>query len=95
MMLDIVEIKYDIILNILWLKVYNLVISWKQWIISFFNCVYKIITTTILFIKIIWMKSDNKCLIEIIEKSLKYLFKYNEFECLFIKDKSASVLSEY
>ena len=41
------------------------------------------------------MKSDNKCLAEIIEKSLKYLFKYNEFKCLFIKNKSASALFKY
>ena len=41
------------------------------------------------------MKFNNKCLIEIIEKSLKYLSKYNEFKYLFIKNKSASALSEY
>jgi len=41
------------------------------------------------------VKSDNKCLVEIIEKSLKYLFKYNEFKCLFIKNKSASALSKH
>jgi len=29
MMLNIMKIKYDIILNISWLKAYNLVISWK------------------------------------------------------------------
>ncbi len=41
------------------------------------------------------MKSNNKYLIEIIEKSSEYLFKYNEFKHLFIKNKSASVLSKY
>ena len=41
------------------------------------------------------MKFDNKYLIEITEKSLKYLFKYNEFKHLFIKNKSTSVLFEY
>ena len=41
------------------------------------------------------MKFDNRCLIEIIEKSSKYLFKYNKFKRLFIKNKSASALSEH
>jgi len=50
---------------------------------------------TVLFIKIVWVKSDNRCLAEIIEKSSKYLSKYNEFKHLFIKNKSASALSEY
>ncbi len=41
------------------------------------------------------MKSDNRCLAEIIEKLSEYLSEYNEFKYLFIKNKSASVLSEY
>ncbi len=41
------------------------------------------------------MKSDNKCLAEIIEKSSKYLSEYNKFKCLFMKDKNAFALSEY
>jgi len=71
------------------------VISWKQRIISFLNCACEIIIIIVLFSKIIWVKSDNKCLVEITEKSSEYLSKYNEFEYLFIKNKSASALSEY
>ncbi len=41
------------------------------------------------------MKSDNKCLVEIIEKSSEYLSKYNEFERLFRKNKNVSALSKY
>ncbi len=41
------------------------------------------------------MKLNNKYLVEIIEKSLKYLFKYNEFKRLFIENKSASALFKY
>ncbi len=41
------------------------------------------------------MKSNNKYLIEIVENSLKYLFKYNKFKYLFIKNKSAFTLSKY
>ncbi len=49
----------------------------------------------ILFIKAVWIKSDNRYLIEIIESFLEYLFKYNKFKCLFIKNKSVLTLSEY
>jgi len=41
------------------------------------------------------MKSNSKYLIEIVENFSKYLSKYNEFKCLFIKDKSVSTLSKY
>ncbi len=41
------------------------------------------------------MKSDNRYLIEIIEKSSKYLSKYNKFKYLFIKNKNISILSKY
>ncbi len=41
------------------------------------------------------MKSDNRCLAEIIKKSLKYLSKYHEFKYLFIENKSASILFKY
>ncbi len=41
------------------------------------------------------MKSNNKYLTEIIEKLLKYSSKYNKFKHLFIKNKSASALSEH
>ncbi len=41
------------------------------------------------------MKSNNKCLAEIIRKSSEYSSKYNEFEHLFRKNKNASALSEY
>ncbi len=41
------------------------------------------------------MKSNNKYLIEIIEKSFKYSSKYNEFKYLFIKNKNASALFKY
>ena len=41
------------------------------------------------------MKSNNKCLVEIIKKFLKYLSKYNKFNRLFIKNKSAFALFKY
>ncbi len=50
---------------------------------------------TVLFTKIVWVKSDNRCLAEIVGKSSEYLSEYNKFECLFIKNKSASALSKY
>ncbi len=49
----------------------------------------------ILFIKVVWIKFDNKYLAGIIESFLKCLSKYNEFKYLFIKDKSALMLSKY
>jgi len=41
------------------------------------------------------VKSDNRYLVEIIEKPSKYLSKYNEFKYLFIENKDAFILSEY
>ncbi len=41
------------------------------------------------------MKSDNRYLAEIIEKSLKYSSKYNKFKHLFIKNKSVFTLFEH
>ena len=41
------------------------------------------------------MKSNNKYLVEIIEKLLEYLSEYNEFNYLFIKNKSAFILFEH
>jgi len=41
------------------------------------------------------VKSDNKYLAEIIEKSSKYSSEYNKFKRLFIKNKNAFALSEH
>ncbi len=41
------------------------------------------------------MKSNNRYLIETIEKSSKYSSKYNKFKHLFIKNKSASALFKH
>ncbi len=50
---------------------------------------------TVSFTKIVWIKLDNRCLAKIIEKSSKYLFKYNKFKRLSIKNKSVSALFKY
>jgi len=49
----------------------------------------------ILFIKVMWVKLDNKCLAEIIRRIPEYSPKYNKFKYLFIKNKSVLVLSEH
>ena len=49
----------------------------------------------ILFIKVVWVKSDNKYLIKIIKSFLEYLLKYNKFKRLFIKNKSILALSKH
>ncbi len=41
------------------------------------------------------MKSDNRYLVEITEKSFKYSSEYNKFKYLFMKNKNVSVLSKY
>ncbi len=47
------------------------------------------------FIKVVWVKLNNRSLVEIIESFLEYLSEYNEFKHLFIEDKSVLMLSEY
>jgi hypothetical protein len=53
-MLDVINIKYDIILGISWLKYYDLVVSWKARTLAFTNYNYEgSIAEEISFIKVI------------------------------------------
>jgi hypothetical protein len=53
-MLNIINIKYDIILGIPWLKYHDLVVSWKARTLAFTNYDYKgFIAEEISFIKVI------------------------------------------
>jgi hypothetical protein len=53
-MLNIMDIKYDIILGISWLKYHDLVVSWKARTLAFTNYDYEgSIEEEILFIKVI------------------------------------------
>jgi hypothetical protein len=38
LMLDVIDIKYDIILGIPWLEYHDLVVSWKARTLAFTNC---------------------------------------------------------
>jgi hypothetical protein len=53
-MLNVVDIKYDIILGIPWLECYDLVVSWKAKTLAFTNYDYEgFIAEEIPFIKVI------------------------------------------
>ena len=90
--LDIVDIKYDIILSIPWLEHHDPMINWKARTLAFDHCECDGHTNgDVSFTKAIWIKSDDRTLASttLITCSLEY----TEFAKLFENEKGSKALS--
>ena len=59
--LDIIKIKYNIILGMEWLTQHNLIIDWKKRTLEFLNCRHGMTmedrsSSKVLFVKAIWVR---------------------------------------
>ena len=84
--LDLVDIKHDVILGIPWLEYHDLTVGWKTRHLEFNNCSYRTP-----YKGAIWVKPNENTL----ASTKRYLGEYKEFESLFKKEIDIKALLEY
>ena len=95
--LDIVNIKYDIILGISWLRIHNPTVNWQTRILKFLNCSHETkkgnrLSPKVPIAKAIQVRPQGRMLAS---TSIELSSEYQDFEDLFKEKKGETALSEY
>ena len=95
--LDIVNIKYDIILGMAWLQQHNPIIDWKNRVLEFPNCRHGTIqgdrsSPKVPIAKAIWVRPQGRMLAGTSEELPS---EYQDFEDLFKEREGAAALPEH
>ena len=95
--LDIVDIKYDVILGMEWLAQHNPVIDWKKRTLEFPNCSHGQMETRsvskVPFAKAIWVRPVGRALVGIAVSEIPP--EYKDFEDVFIEKVGSAALPKH
>jgi Retroviral aspartyl protease len=91
LVLDVVDIKHDIILGIPWLKDHNPEINWRKRTISFPKCDHSNPKKEVAFTKAIWIRPDDRTL----ATTEGCPPEYKKFEPLFKEELDIKALPEH
>ena len=96
--LDIVKIKYDIILGMEWLTQHNPIIDWKKRTLEFPNCRHGTTTedrssSKVPFAKAIWVRPRGRFLAEMVTAEIPS--EYKDFEDVFTEKEGSAALPKH
>ena len=95
--LDIVNIKYDMILGMSWLRIHNPTVNWQTRILKFPNCSHGTnkgdgSSSKVPSVKAIWVRPQGRMLAG---TSMELPLEYQDFEDLFKEKEGEAALPEY